>query len=98
MRFSLHKTKFSKKKYAIAFLLLFAVLLISNHLLAQCAMCKASAEADLKNGSGIGKGLNAGIVYLLFVPYILLAGLAFLFFKKQIIEKFKAIRSRFLFR
>ena len=41
---------------------------------AQCAMCKATAESN----PDVGGGLNAGIEYILVIPYILLA--AFLFF------------------
>lgn len=40
-------------------------------LLAQCPMCKAAAESNLKEGGKAGAGLNAGILYLFFTPYIL---------------------------
>lgn len=41
---------------------------------AQCPMCRASAETNLEEGGTAGRGLNAGILYLLSAPY-LLAGL-----------------------
>ncbi|MGY6649837.1 hypothetical protein [Wenyingzhuangia sp. IMCC45574] len=45
---------------------------------AQCAMCKAVVE----NGdSGLAKGLNDGIVTLMLIPYILVAIVAFAFWK-----------------
>ncbi len=35
---------------------------------AQCAMCKATAESN----DAVGGGLNAGIEYILIIPYLLL--------------------------
>ncbi|MFN8230010.1 MAG: hypothetical protein U0V03_03725 [Bacteroidia bacterium] len=50
-------------------------------LTAQCAMCKAAAESSLKSDSrAIARGLNSGILYLMTIPYILLAFI----FKNQI--------------
>ncbi len=46
-------------------------------------MCKMSAEADLKNGGSNGKGLNAGIVYMLTVPYILMGTIGFLWYRER---------------
>ena len=37
---------------------------------AQCAMCKAVVEANLKEGGSAGAGLNEGILYLMATPYI----------------------------
>ncbi len=37
---------------------------------AQCAMCKAAVEANLKDGGSAGAGLNEGILYLMAMPYI----------------------------
>ena len=51
---------------------------------AQCAMCKAAVEANLKDGGNAGAGLNQGILYLMAMPYIamLLFG-AFYYFQKR---------------
>lgn len=52
---------------------------------AQCAMCKAVAEnAQGDEGYGIANGLNSGIIFLMGIPYILLATLLIVFFRKQI--------------
>ncbi len=65
-----------------------AVLLIAAALLlplladAQCVMCKAVAEDSASEG-GIGRGLNAGILYLMAIPYVLLALLAGVFFWRR---------------
>lgn len=45
-------------------------------------MCSAANESAMKEGGGIG--LNEGIVYLMGIPYVLLAILAGVFFRKQI--------------
>ena len=51
---------------------------------AQCAMCKAAVEANLKDGGNAGAGLNQGIIYLMAMPYIamLLFG-AFYYLQKR---------------
>ena len=61
---------------------------------AQCAMCKASVESDLKNGGSIGTGLNTGILYLMAVPYIFLMIGGYFFFKKPIDAKIKAWKEK----
>ena len=49
--------------------IVFAVLFMAQVLgTAQCAMCKATAESN----PDVGGGLNAGIEYILLVPYLLL--------------------------
>lgn len=53
-----------------------------NTATAQCPMCKASVESNLKNGGNVGSGLNNGIMYLLAAPYIAMAGIGFLWYKK----------------
>ena len=58
------------------FLILFVALscsLYSVDSAAQCPMCKISAESNMRNGGSGGKGLNAGILYMLALPYTLVA-------------------------
>lgn len=73
------------------FLLSSALFLLSVAAYAQCAMCKATAESATENvDKGIGEGLNAGIVYLMLVPYVLLATIALVFFRKKIVTLFRS--------
>lgn len=73
------------------FLLSSALFLLSVAANAQCAMCKATAESATENvDKGIGEGLNAGIVYLMLVPYVLLATIALVFFRKKIVTIFRS--------
>jgi hypothetical protein len=60
---------------------------------AQCAMCKQSAESSLKEGNNDAKGLNAGIMYLLMIPYLLVGGIGYYWYvnnkkkDKEIVEE-----------
>ena len=75
------RLKTMMNKIALAFLLLIVATIKLN---AQCAMCKAVVEANLKDGGSAGAGLNQGILYLMAMPYIamLLFGV-FYYFQKQ---------------
>jgi hypothetical protein len=47
---------------------------------AQCAMCRAVLESEA--GQQTAKGVNDGIVYLMIIPYVLVAGVAFVVYKQ----------------
>ncbi|MBC7398568.1 MAG: hypothetical protein H7289_01390 [Mucilaginibacter sp.] len=49
---------------------------------AQCAMCTTSVESNAKNGNGTTKGLNNGIMYLLAAPYLAVAVVGYIWYKK----------------
>jgi hypothetical protein len=49
---------------------------------AQCAMCTASVESNAKSGSTTASGLNHGIMYLLAAPYLAVAVVGFIWYKK----------------
>lgn len=73
--------------------LFFFMMMMAIHAVgfAQCAMCRASAESASKNDNpGIGEGLNSGIVYLMGIPYILMAVVGIVFFRKKIVALFKS--------
>lgn len=63
-------------------LLLSLVLLAFSEAAAQCSMCSAVVESSQKSGSELAEGLNAGILYLMGIPYALLIGLGILLFRK----------------
>ena len=49
---------------------------------AQCAMCKAVLESNMQSGEeAVGKGINDGIIYIMFVPYILLAVVGYVMYR-----------------
>ncbi len=47
---------------------------------AQCAMCRAVLETE--EGQTAAEGINDGIVYLMAIPYLLIAGIAYFIYKK----------------
>ena len=71
-------------KKIISSIVLISLLAFSFDASAQCAMCRASAESNLKTKQNqAGKGLNHGILYLMSVPYLLGGVAAFIYFKHR---------------
>lgn len=70
--------------------ILFLLLIISIPADAQCAMCRAVLETE--DGQGVAAGINNGIVYLMAIPYILIAGIGFIIYKKFFSGK-KAVKK-----
>lgn len=62
-------------KIALLSALLLLMFAFAEPAAAQCAMCKASAEANLKTGGGDPRGLNAGILYMFMLPYLIVMGI-----------------------
>ncbi len=62
--------------------LFYSLLITSAEVQAQCAMCTLNAENSVKNGNTQGKGLNNGILYLLAAPYLAIAGVGYVWYKK----------------
>ncbi len=65
------------------FLVAFGVMIFSAaEVKAQCALCTASVETNNKSGSNATHGLNSGIMYLLAAPYLAVAVVGFIWYKK----------------
>jgi len=47
---------------------------------AQCAMCRAVLETE--EGQSTAEGVNNGIMYLMSIPYLLVAGFGFIIYWK----------------
>ena len=62
--------------------LLLLLLLLGSELYAQCPMCRIAAESNLKGGGSAGRGLNAGILYMLATPYLLVLIGGYIWYKK----------------
>jgi hypothetical protein len=72
--------------FYIILALLFFVCIIDVE--AQCAMCRSSVESNITNQSSkIGLGLNKGILYLLSLPYLLIASLGYLWYRNSSVQK-----------
>lgn len=57
-------------------------LLIVSKVQAQCAMCSLTAQAATEGGNTQGFGLNDGILFLLFMPYLAVLVIGILWYKK----------------
>ncbi|MDV7139985.1 hypothetical protein R3X28_13925 [Maribacter sp. TH_r10] len=68
------KTKF-------IFIIVLAFLLLPQGIEAQCAMCRAVLESEGNTSSA--EGINNGIVYLMAIPYLLVAGVFYFVYKKM---------------
>ena len=49
---------------------------------AQCAMCTTAVESNNKSGSSATHGLNNGIMYLLAAPYLAVAVVGYIWYKR----------------
>jgi len=54
--------------------------LLNDFIYAQCAMCRAVLESS--ENEGMAEGINNGIVYLAFLPYLLVFFMIFFVYKK----------------
>lgn len=76
------KTKFNI--YSITILLILIIIALPfMESIAQCPMCRAAAETNLAQGGTEGKGLNKGILYMLSLPYLLIATIGYLWWKNK---------------
>lgn len=75
----------------VALALLFCCLaVITEPLSAQCAMCKASAESNITAGGGDPRGLNAGILYMFLLPYLLVGSIGYWWWRNRKTENQQA--------
>lgn len=65
------------------FLIPVLILLVTVAVSAQCPMCRMTAESNMRNGGSSGAGLNAGILYMLVVPYLIVGGVAYWWWKNK---------------
>ncbi|MGM5468854.1 hypothetical protein ACS386_01120 [Flavobacteriaceae bacterium LMO-SS05] len=56
------------------------VMLFSLRASAQCAMCRAVLETE--EGQLAAEGVNNGIMFLMSIPYLLVAGIGFMIYWK----------------
>lgn len=71
--------RFVFKWFAVMLLIMVAVSVSWS----QCPMCRMSAESNLQNGGTSGAGLNAGILYMLVAPYLIVGGIAFWWWRNR---------------
>jgi hypothetical protein len=62
-------------QYGLILCLMLVFLFLGTEASAQCPMCRITAESNLKDGGTMGRGLNNGILYMFFTPYLIVAGI-----------------------
>ena len=68
------------KRTSVFFIVLFlGLVFLPEQLEAQCSMCRAVLASE--EGQATDKGINDGIVYLMAMPYILVAGVGFVVYR-----------------
>lgn len=50
---------------------------------AQCAMCQATAESSRGAGSSVADGINKGVMYLFFTPYLVIGTIGFIWWRAR---------------
>ncbi|MGC4234133.1 MAG: hypothetical protein QM594_14230 [Niabella sp.] len=60
--------------------ILFAVLLLNITLFAQCSICTKTAQ---QLGDGPARGMNSGIIYLAFIPLLVIGYVGFRWWKNE---------------
>lgn len=76
--------KLYNRKNSIIALIVFLLLVFPFvDIIAQCPMCRAAAETNLAQGGTEGKGLNTGILYMLSLPYLLIATIGYLWWRNK---------------
>ncbi len=65
------------------FLIVFGSIVLSiKPVKAQCAQCAATIESNAKSGDKTANGLNKGILFLLAAPYLAVAAVGLVWYKK----------------
>lgn len=82
--------KLKMKKYYILFIIIAILVVLPNITEAQCSMCKAAVQSSMDQENSVARGINKGILYLMAVPYLLLAFI----FRKPIISLWKTMRGK----
>ncbi|HAA12842.1 MAG TPA: hypothetical protein DCE41_14575 [Cytophagales bacterium] len=68
------------KKWIVT--VLFCVVVSLPTAMAQCAMCRSTVENNASRGDvDLAAGLNTGILYLFFTPYLIVGTLIFLWIR-----------------
>jgi hypothetical protein len=67
----------NRKLKSVGFILVSILFSLSSN--AQCAMCRASLGGDANKVQA--QAVNDGIVYLMVIPYLLVAGIGFTIYK-----------------
>lgn len=75
--------KSTTKILLIAAIVIIALLVFNTDVQAQCAMCQATAESSRDAGSSNSEGINKGVMYLFFTPYLIIGTIAYFWWRAR---------------
>jgi len=81
--------KFKSTCFLLILLVIALMFFWPDNSIAQCSMCRKIAN-DGANSKAVGASLNKGILYLLAMPYFLIA----FFFRKQLVKFVRSFRNK----
>jgi len=70
-------------KRILVFSLVFLGVFLLQDAIAQCPMCKIAAESNMQNGGESGNGLNHGILYMFFAPYLIVGFISYMWWRNK---------------
>lgn len=73
-------TSWSKHRF-VFLLFVFCLILVPADSYGQCAMCRAVLESEASGNAA--EGVNNGIMYLMAIPYVLVAGIFYFIYRKM---------------
>lgn len=82
------------KTKAIFPIIIILLLFSCTDLFAQgCVQCRMGPSSNMEGGGSVAKGINSGILYLMFIPYMLIMSIVAYVFRKQLSAKLDAIKA-----
>ena len=78
---ALKREKVNGKSYLLTIMLFLVLNLFSLPVNAQCAMCRAALTSE--GNTTKAAAVNDGIVYLMVIPYILVAGIGYAIYRMK---------------
>jgi len=71
------------KRFIASVFLLFILIFSSYDVNAQCSMCQATAESSRDAGSTNSDGINKGVMYLFFTPYLIIGTVGYFWWRAR---------------
>lgn len=71
------------KRLVLIVSVLFIMLAVSPSVSAQCSMCQATAESSRDAGSSNSEGINKGVMYLFFTPYLIIGTIGYFWWRSR---------------
>ncbi len=71
------------KRFLFSIIITFSLCLCVVDVNSQCSMCQATAETSRDAGSTNSDGINKGVMYLFFTPYLLIGTVGYFWWRAK---------------